>query len=129
MAKYLLNSLNLLKKTLMLGLMSLIAYAIKTTLNELQGGLCVYCEQELSPNDGKIIVMPIPGLTRERKHQITQTSKMLGLNNATLSEERFKSIEVIKSIFNSCPEEDQQELLQSYLQKNPFRYIFKNYLD
>ncbi|MEN9911772.1 MAG: hypothetical protein RI956_216 [Pseudomonadota bacterium] len=164
-------------------------HSVKASLNALQGGLCVYCERNLKPdegqlehikpkskhsdlcfeytnyahsccnnktcgnkkksgllpieptkkecnaewqidsNDGKIIVMLIPELTKKRKHEIMQTYDMLGLNNAELSEERFKLVEIIKNICEEYPDEDPKELLQEYLKELPFRYIFKNYFD
>ena len=152
--------------------------AIKAALNHDQGGLCAYCEQNLTPDAGQIDhikpkggpnahpnlcftytncaqscinpktcgqrkksgLLPIePGpncnrewvlstdgsieaviaLTNKRKHEVTQSRDMLGLNaDSYLVEERKKWLEQVVIILHQAPGD-----IHTFLQVAPFRHI------
>jgi uncharacterized protein (TIGR02646 family) len=77
------------------------------------------CNQEwrVSSMDGSI--QPVLGLTRTRKHQVTKTRDMLGLNvDSNLLDERKKWFDQTLVILREAPTD-----IQLFLQTAPFRYI------
>lgn len=69
-------------------------------------------------------IEPIAGLTRKRKHAVTQTRDMLGLNrDSNLVDERQRWLRSVLAVLQQAPQD-----IQQFLQQAPYRYMLSTVL-